>query len=151
MGFGRLFVIMCALVLSFIGMIFLESKMTEYAALELVIIVVAILLSVIALIGIAAESRWAWPFSTILFALILANSVFQFVTVGAFVTFVLQLVVGIFGLLVTVLSIEDFGPSVVSNAPASEAAPSVEPYTEEPAQVTYSTEKKKRGRRKKKK
>jgi hypothetical protein len=139
-----------ALVLSFIGMIFLESKMTEYATLELVIIVIAILLAVLSLIGVAAEARWSWPFSTILFALILANSVFLFVTVGAFVTFVLQLFVGIFGLLMAVLSIEDSGQSHVSAAPV-EQAPAVEPYTEEASQVSYGGEKKKRSRKKKKK
>lgn len=149
MGFGRLLVMMAALVLSFIGMIFLESKMTEYATLELVIIVVAILLSILSLIGIAAESRWSWPFATILFALILANSVLQFVTVGAFVTFVLQLLVGIFGLLVAVLSIEDIGSREVSTAPTTEAVPPVETYAEEPsAEVTYKAPKADRGRKK---
>ncbi len=149
MGFGRLFTMIVALVLSFIGMIFLESKMTEYATLELVIIVIAILLAVLSLIGVAAEARWSWPFSTILFALILANSVFLFVTVGAFVTFVLQLFVGIFGLLMAVLSIEDSGQSHVSAAPV-EQAPAVEPYAEEASQVTYKQTTKKRGRKKKK-
>ncbi len=149
MGFGRLLLIMGVLVLNFIGAIFLETKMAEYAVLELVIIVVAILLSIIALIGIAAESRWAWPFVTILFALMLANSVFLFVTVGAFVTFVLMLIVNIFGMLVSVLSIEDSGSAMPASV-ASEA-PAIETYTEEtPAQVTYKAPKaKKAGKRKK--
>jgi hypothetical protein len=150
MGIGRLLVIMATLVLSFIGTIFLESKMEQYAVLELVIIVVGILLSIIALIGIAAESRWSWPFATILFSLLLANAVFLFVNVPAFVTFVLLIIVNIFGMLVSVLSINDSVPSVVSSAPAGEA-PQVEPYVEEPAaEVTYKETKPKRGRRKKK-
>ena len=149
MGFGRLLTIMAVLVLNFIGAIFLETKMEQYAAVELVIIVVAILLSVIALIGIAAESRWSWPFVTILFALMLANAVFLFVTVGAFVTFVLMLIVNIFGMLVSVLSIEDSSQPHVSAAPV-EQAPAVEPYTEEPAQVTYKAPAAKRGRKRKK-
>ncbi len=149
MGFGRLLIIMGVLVLNFIGAIFLETKMTEYAALELVIIVVAILLSVIALIGIAAESRWSWAFVTILFALMLANSVFLFVTVGAFVTFVLMLIVNIFGMLVSVLSIEDSG-AVMPASVASEA-PAVETYTEEPpAQVTYKAPRTRKARKRRK-
>ena len=149
MGIGRLLVIMATLVLSFIGTIFLESKMEQYAVLELVIIVVGILLSIIALIGVAAESRWSWPFATILFSLLLANAVFLFVNVPAFVTFVLLIIVNIFGMLVSVLSIEDSSPSVVSTAPAEET-PHVEPYVEEPsAEVTYKEPK--RGRRKKRK
>ncbi len=148
MGFGRLLVIMGVLVLNFIGAIFLETKMDQYAALELVIIVVSILLSVIALIGIAAESRWSWAFVTILFALMLANAVFLFVTVGAFVTFVLMLIVNIFGMLVSVLSIEDSGSAMPASV-ASEA-PAVETYTEEaPAQVTYKAPAAKRGRKRK--
>lgn len=149
MGIGRLLVIIATLVMSFIGTIFLESKMGQFAALELVIIVVAILLSIIALIGIAAESRWSWPFATILFSLMLANAVFLFVNVPALITFVLLIIVNIFGMLVSVLSIDDSSPSVVSTAPAGES-PRVEPYVEEPsAEVTYKEPK--RGRRKKRK
>jgi hypothetical protein len=149
MGIGRLLVIIATLVMSFIGTIFLESKMEQFAVLELVIIVVAILLSIIALIGIAAESRWSWAFATILFSLMLANSVFLFVNVPALITFVLLIIVNIFGMLVSVLSIEDSSPSVVSTAPAEET-PHVEPYVEEPsAEVTYKEPK--RGRRKKRK
>jgi hypothetical protein len=150
MGFGRLLLVMALLVLNLVGMIFLEGKMEQYAALELVIIVVGILLGILALMGIASEARWSWPFTTILFSLFLANAVFLFVTVGAFVTFVLMVLVDIFGLLVSVLSISDLAPAMQSAAPVGEA-PRVEPYTEEPAQVTYGAEKKKRGRRKKKK
>jgi hypothetical protein len=149
MGIGRLLVIIATLVMSFIGTIFLESKMEQFAVLELVIIVVAILLSIIALIGVAAESRWSWPFATILFSLMLANAVFLFVNVPALITFVLLIIVNIFGMLVSVLSIDDSSPSVVSTAPA-EQTPHVEPYVEEPsAEVTYKEPK--RGRRKKRK
>ncbi len=152
MGFGRLLVIMAVLVLNLVGMIFLETKMSEYAVLELVIIVVAILLSILALIGIAAESRWSWAFTTILFSLLLANCVFLFATVGAFVTFVLMIVVNIFGLLVSVLSIGDVSPSVESTAPQSQDnIPPVETYTEPAPQVAYKQMSvKKRGRKKKK-
>ncbi|MEM4246706.1 MAG: hypothetical protein QXF14_00060 [Candidatus Woesearchaeota archaeon] len=149
MGFGRLMTVLALLALNLVGMIFLEGKMSEYATLELVIIVVGILLSILALIGIAAESRWSWPFSTVLFSLFLANAVFLFVTVGAFVTFVLLLIVNIIGLLVSVLSIEDVVKEPASTHPPE--LPQIETYSaEEPAQVTYKAPKARRGRRKKK-
>ncbi len=150
MGFRRLLLVMALLVLNLVGMIFLEGKMEQYVALELVIIVVGILLGILALMGIAAESRWAWPFATILFSLFLANAVFLYVVVGAFVTFVLMLFVNTIGLLVSVLSISDVMPVVQSTLPA-EHIPPVETYTsEEPAKVTYKAPKARRGRRKKK-
>jgi hypothetical protein len=134
---GRLWTILLVLVLSFIGTIFLEGKLEQYAALELVIIVVGILLSIIALVGIAAEARWAWPFTTILFSLSLANLVFLHVNIGAFVTFVLLLLVNVFGMLVSVLSIEDFGETMT---PAASPESSLETYAEEPqAEVKYNT------------
>jgi len=150
MGFGRLLFVMALLALNLVGMIFLESRMERYVALELVIIVLGILLGILALMGIAAESRWSWPFATILFSLFLANAVFLYVVVGAFVTFVLMLIVNIFGLLVSVLSIEDsVVPAPAGSVPAG--SPQVETYNaEEPAEVTYGTGKKKRGRKRKK-
>ncbi len=151
MGFGRLFTMMVVLVLNLVGMIFLETKMVDYAVLELVIIVVAVILSILALIGIAAESGWSWPFATILFSLLLANAVFLFATVGAFVTFVLLIIVNIFGLLVSVLSIGDVS-SVESAAPQTQQdIPPVETYTEPAPEVAYrQTTVKKRGRKPKK-
>lgn len=150
MGTGRLLTILGVLVLNFIGTIFLETKLQSYAPLELVIIVVAILLSILALIGIASESRWAWPFTTILFSLLLANAVFLQVNIGAFITFVLLLLVNIFGLLIAVLSIEDVGDAVAGWTPdASEDMP-LETYAAaaEP-KVTYKTQTKvKRGKKK---
>ncbi len=149
MSAGRLFTVLAVLVLSFIGTLFLESKMEQYFTLELVIIVVGILLSIIALVGVASESRWAWPFSTILFALLLANAVFLYVNVGAFVTFVLLLLVNIFGMLVSVLSIEDISASMTNQW--SPDAAQVETYAAEPeAKVTYKAPKvKAKGKRKK--
>ncbi len=150
MGSGRLFTLLGVFVLSFIGTIFLESKMDEYFTLELVIIVVGILLAITALIGIAADARWAWPFSTILFALLLANAIFLFVNIGAFVTFVLLLIVNIFGLLVAVLSIQDISAAIQSSQLPE--APQLETYaTEEPAHVTYKAPKAGKARRGRKK
>jgi hypothetical protein len=140
MGSGRLLTILAVMVMSFIGTIFLESKMQQHAALELAIIVVAILLSILALVGIAAESRWAYPFATIWFSLSLANSVFLFINVPAFVTFLLLLAVNIFGLLVAILSIEDTVDAVGDWNPSTEGMVPLETYAAaaEP-QVTYKT------------
>ncbi len=155
MGTGRMFAVLAVLVLSFVGAIFLESKMQQYAALELAVIVVALLLSVIALVGIASDSRWAWPFATILFALLLANLLFLHVNVGAFLTFVLLLLVNVFGMLIAILSIEDIAKNFAGWNPGMDAMSPVETYSteEEPEQVTYKTEAKpkakKAGRKKK--
>lgn len=140
MGSGRLLTVLAVMVMSFIGTIFLESKMQQYAALELVIIVVAILLSILALVGIAAESRWAYPFATIWFSLSLANSVFLFINVPAFVTFLLLLAVNIFGLLVAILSIEDAVDAVGNWNPETAGMTPLETYAAAAdPQVTYKT------------
>jgi membrane-bound metal-dependent hydrolase YbcI (DUF457 family) len=104
---GRVLTLLGIFVLNFIGTIFLESKLQEFFKLELAIVVVGILLAVIALVGIAAEARWAWPFSTILFSLILANAVFLYVNVPATITFLGLLFVNVIGLMIAILSIED--------------------------------------------
>lgn len=153
MGMGRLWTILVVMVLSFIGTIFLESRMARYATLELVIIVVGILLSLIALVGIAAESRWAWPFVTVLFSLSLANIVFVHVNVGAFLTFVLLLIVNIFGMLIAVLSIEDVAETAGSWNPQSAETADMTPLETYAAaadsKVTYNTAPKKSSRKKK--
>lgn len=156
MGMGRMFTVLAVLVLSFVGAIFLESKMEQYAALELAVIVVGILLAVIALIGISSDSRWAWPFATILFSLLLANLLFLHVNVGAFLTFVLLLIVNVFGMLIAILSIEDLVKNLAGRSPEMGAmSPPVETYSteEQPAKITYKTETKpkakKAGRKKK--
>jgi hypothetical protein len=142
--------VLALFIVNFVGTIFLETKMPQYFTLELVIIIVGILLSVISLVGIAAEARWAWPFSTILFSLLLANSVFLYVNVPAIITFLGLLVVNIFGLLVAIISIEDVAQSLGAMSP--EVAP-LETYPAgEPAQVTYNAPaaKAKSGRKRKK-
>jgi hypothetical protein len=153
MGMGRLWTILVVMVLSFVGIIFLESKMSQYATLELVIIVIGILLSIVALVGIAAESRWSWPFATVLFSLSLANIVFEHVNVGAFITFVLLLIVNIFGMLIAVLSIEDVVDTTPWNPEASSVTSDMTPLETYQAaaesKVTYNTAPKKSSRKKK--
>ena len=141
MGMGRLWTILVVMVLSFIGTIFLETKLQQYATLELVIIVVGILLSLIALVGIAGESRWAWPFATVLFSLSLANIVFVHVNVGAFLTFVLLLIVNIFGMLIAVLSIEDIAEPApaLAGVDTSDMTPLETYAAAADSKVTYNT------------
>lgn len=140
MGMGRLFFILGLLVLNFVGTIFLESRLQQYAVLELVIIVVGILLSILAIVGIATEVKWAWPFATILFALSLANVVFLHVNINAFLTFVILLFVNVFGLLVSVLSIEDDSDMVELSEDTTTSSVPLETYSlaSEPT-VTYKT------------
>jgi hypothetical protein len=140
MSAGRLWTVLVLLVLTFIGAIFMESRMPQYAALELVIIVVGILLSIIALIGIASESRWAWPYATILFSLSLANILFLYLNVPAIGTFLVLLAVNIFGLMLSILSIEDIEEAVSTWNATPEAVAPLETYAlaSEP-QVTYKT------------
>jgi hypothetical protein len=145
---GRLFTILVVLVLNFVGTVFLESRLEKYAGLEVAIIVIGVLLSVIALAGIAGGAGWAWPFATILFSLSLANVLFLHVNVGAFITFMLLAFVNIVGLLASIFSVEDAISSAAAEAIAEPAAP-LETYAmaAEP-KVTYKTEAKARGRKK---
>ena len=151
MGAGRLFTMLVVLILSFIGMIFLETKMERFFALELVIIVVGVLLAIIALLGMASESRWAYPFTTILFALLLANTIFLFVITDAIGTFLIMLVLNLFGFLMSVLSIEDISRNAAGTF-TPEMTPPAENYAAEPeAKVTYTAPKAKKSRRRRRK
>ncbi len=144
MSTGRAITVLGLVVLNFIGVIFLETKLQEYFRLELVIIMVGMLLSLIALVGIAAEARWAWPFTTILFALSLANVVFLHVNIGAIGTFLLLLIVNVFGLLMAILSLQD----TVESVEIPQMEPSLDTY-DEPKEITYNTKPAKKKSRKK--
>ena len=104
---GRLLTLLSIFVLNFIGTLFIESKLEQFFKLELAIVMVGILLAIIALVGIAAEARWAWPFGTILFSLFLANTIFLYANVPAIITFLGLLFVNVIGLMIAILSIED--------------------------------------------
>ena len=137
----RFWTIFAILVLNILGALFLEMKMTAFTA-ELVIIVIALILSMIALIGIGTEADWGWSFSTIFFALSLANIVYLLISTRAFGTFTVLLLIYVIGLLVSVLSIkerEEF---------AAEAVP-LEKYEPEP-EVIYETKRKKPSKKKRK-
>jgi len=144
MGAGKLLTTLVILVINFLLMIFLEKKLESLYTLELVIIVIGMLLALILLIGIAMESRWAWPFGTIFFSLSLANAVFLFWNVGAWLSFVLMLLFNVFGLLMSVLSIGE---------PDDDWEPMQDTLQvhDEPKEVAYSPTKVKASKKKTKK
>lgn len=107
MGIGKILTILIILVINFILMIFLETKLEKFFVLELVIIVVGILLALILLAGLAAKAKWAWPFATIFFSLSLANTIFLFWNIKAWISFLLLLFFNTFGLLMSAVSEEE--------------------------------------------
>lgn len=142
----RFWAVLAILALNILGAIFLETKMTALFAAELAIILIAIILSAIVLIGIATETKWAWPVATLFFALSLANLVFLLLATRAFGTFAFLLLVNVVGLLVSVLSIKE--------ADEFEEPVPLETYSPETEQeVVYegAPRAKKQGARKKKK
>ena len=140
---ARFWAIFAILALNILGALFLETKMAAFTA-ELVIIIIGVILSVIVLIGIGTDSKWAWPLSTVFFALSLANLIFLLVSTRAFGTFTVLLLLNVIGLLISVLSIKEEQEFDTDTSP-------LETYETEPElQVDYGNKPKKAVKRKKK-
>ena len=144
MGAFRVFVILMLLALNFVGAVFLETKMANFFSLELIIIIIGFVITLIAIAGLAFETSWAWPLTTILFAAALANTLFLYFNIHAILTFAGMTLFNTMGLLISIVSIkepEDF---------TSDSAPLETYYPPEDA-VKVETKKKPAKKRKKKK
>ena len=105
MGIARTVAVIILLSLNFLGAIFLETKLKTNFTLELVFIVIGLIIAFGVILGLGLELKWAWPLSTIMFSLYLANTVFLYMNQKAFMTFGLMLFFNTIGLLVSVISI----------------------------------------------
>ncbi|MEM4263443.1 MAG: hypothetical protein QW666_00925 [Candidatus Woesearchaeota archaeon] len=148
MGAIRLIIVLVLLLLNFIGAIFLETRMTQYFHLELVLMILGFILMAGILLGLVFEARWAWPLSTIFFAASLANAVFLYFNVKSFLVFSGLLFFNLIGLVLSVVSIkeeDDFSEETADSTPAEVVE------NEEPKSVVYKSDSEEAAPKKKKK
>lgn len=100
------FVITILLGLSLLTALMLESRMTHYFALELVLILIGIILMTGIIFGFWIEEPWAYPLTTILFAAALVNLAWLFFLTKAFLTFAFGLIVNVAGLVLCLVNME---------------------------------------------
>jgi len=87
----------------FTGLV-LETRMGTGHAIQLVIILIGIILTAGIIFGLWIDAPWAYPLSTLVFALSLANLVWQFSSTKAFLPFAFGLLVNVAGLVMCIAS-----------------------------------------------
>jgi hypothetical protein len=100
------FVITILLGLSLFTALMLESRMTEYFALELVLILIGSILMAGIIFGLWIEEPWAYPLTMIVFAAALINLAWMFYSTKAFLTFAFGLLVNVAGLVMCLVGAE---------------------------------------------
>lgn len=109
MGAIKVLFALFLLMLNFIGAIFLFTKLAGGIPvyLEIIYIILALCVSFIYLLGAGFDAKWSGPVGLILFALNMANAVCLYLLIGAFLTFVLLILINAFGILLGLFSISD--------------------------------------------
>lgn len=136
MGLIRTITIILLIFLNFLGAMFIETKLKTNFTLELVFIVIGLIIAFGVIIGIGMNLNWAWPMSTIMFSLFLANAVFLYLNQKAFLTFALMMFFNTVGLLIAVISIEEEDDFTEENYPLE-----TYDFDDEPHSIVYETEK----------
>ncbi|MBD3361780.1 hypothetical protein GF358_03230 [Candidatus Woesearchaeota archaeon] len=97
------------LILNFIGALFLFTKLAGGIPvyLEILYVLAALLVSLVYLLGTGFDAKWAGPIGLILFAVNMANAVCLYLLIGAFLTFVLLILVNAMGILLSLFSLND--------------------------------------------
>lgn len=98
------------IILNLVFSLRLEKRMAFGNDLALIILTIVLLLSIIGLIGVYKNKRWAWPSMLILFALNTANQIWQYSVVGGSMTLWSGILFNIFGVLISLLGIEMYMP-----------------------------------------
>ncbi len=88
----------------FTGLV-LETRMGTGYTIQLVIILIGIILTAGIIFGLWMDAEWAYPLSTLVFALSLANLVWQFSATKAFLPFAFGLLVNVAGLVMCIASV----------------------------------------------
>ncbi|MBN1644971.1 hypothetical protein JW851_02960 [Candidatus Woesearchaeota archaeon] len=109
MGAIKVLFMLCLLVLNFIGAFFLFTKLAGGVPyyLEIIYILLALLVSLIYLLGAGFDAKWSGAIGTILFALNLANAVCLYLVISAFLSFVLLVLFNSIGMLTAIFSVSD--------------------------------------------
>ncbi len=102
----------------------LERHLVSHMYPEILALILITTVSYILLGGIEKERKWAWPFASIIFALLLANNTFVWWQLRAIGATTIAAVFSIFGMMVAFVSLPE----------KTNLRPAVETYTTEPVQ-----------------
>ena len=101
--------------------------MTDYYRFELVLVCIALVLVALVVWGLYENESWSWPASTVLFAVLIGNLMFVFWITQWLSLFLVGLVLGIVGVVMSVLSIPD--KAEVQDFYAAPDVPPLETYS----------------------
>jgi hypothetical protein len=96
--------------LNLFAALLLESRMAHYFAWEILFICIIGLVTFAVMFGLWIDESWAYPLSSILFALSLVNVVWMFYMTSTFITSAFALLVNIAGLVICLASIHKQAP-----------------------------------------
>ena len=97
--------------LNLFAALMLETKMPKYYGWEILSICIIGLVTFAVLFGLWIDEPWAYPLSSILFALSIANVVWLFHVTDTFTTSAFALLINIAGLVICLASIHGIAPS----------------------------------------
>lgn len=100
------FVAIILIGLSLFSALLLESRMQGNYIWELLVVVIAIVLTFGILFGLWIDESWAYPLGTILFAVLLANIVWLYTSTDAFLVSAFGVLVNVGGLVICLASMQ---------------------------------------------
>jgi len=114
MGMTGLVASLVGYIILFAGTIWAETRLTTNFQSEIVFIIIAIVFSVIALVGTATERRWGWPLSLIIFSAMLGNIGIMFNAIGGSVILAFTMLVNVLVIIAALIAVETWTAEIDS-------------------------------------
>lgn len=106
MRVGSYLGLLIILFIDFIGMILLVSRTIRYVIFELFLLVLFLLLSVIMMVGVYKNKRWAWKIASLFFLLLLINLAFVYLNSWGIYVFSISSLLAAIGFIISVSNIQ---------------------------------------------
>jgi hypothetical protein len=98
------------LILQYLGAWKLMGALGAGQTTEAVILLVGLVVSVLALLGLVTNKRWGWPLALIVFSASLANFVWIHTQVGASITGALGMGIAVFSMMIAFVAVDLWEP-----------------------------------------
>ncbi len=143
---------MFLLFFNFLGMVLLERRLAGfYAKKEVGIMVFLGLLSLVLLILVLQNKKWAWPFGIVLYSFVLGNSAFLLFAQGISILLFLTLFVNVFSFVIVVLvsELDSYATNIEGKEPVLEVYDTNEKDKDYTVESVEFAKPKKKGKKKK--
>lgn len=110
MGIAGFVTTLILLALQFIGAMNLHRSLSAYAPVETGILVIGLIVSIIALIGIAVSARWSWPLMLMVFSGSMGNFIWLYSQLGNSLTIGGSMVVTVFSMMIAFVAVDLWEP-----------------------------------------